>query len=136
MNSIYRLYLIPFLIISLTIGGLTSCQKYEEGPAFTLKSKTARLTQEWQVISFNGEVAEVDDDVYILEFSNDGDFEETILYADGTDNIRIGTWEWQDSKETVRVFIDGNISDLAVTKLTSDEFWFNYDGDEWKLEKF
>lgn len=44
-------------ILILVMFGLTfsSCKKYEDGPALSLKSKNARLTGEWKLVSYSYE---------------------------------------------------------------------------------
>ncbi len=135
-NTLYKIYLIPILLISLMIGGLTSCQKYEEGPSFSLQSKLARLTQEWQVLSIGEIVAGPNDNLIIFEFARDRDFTFTSTSNDGSSDISNGTWRWLNDKEEVRLTFENHFSDLLILKLTNDEFWFTFDGNEWKLEKY
>ena len=40
---------------AVTILNFESCKKYEDGPAFSLRSKKARLTGEWELVKINGQ---------------------------------------------------------------------------------
>ncbi|MCF8298240.1 MAG: hypothetical protein K9J13_11900 [Saprospiraceae bacterium] len=129
-----------------------SCGKYEDGPKFSLKSKTARLVGEWEVvktenayINFDTIKIEVDKlDNLILEFEENGDcnvsFDYTTVIAgfpftySGSDN---GEWAWGSKKESIEVEFDkiGNL-DVEVMRLTSDELWFEDDEKSlWECEK-
>lgn len=116
----------------------SSCGKYEDGPSFTLKSKTARLVGEWEVDEIDGEPTGSDFNIE-MEFEKDNDVTVTFeysYYGYSYDYSNKGEWEWADNKEVVEVTFDNDDPiEFEVKRLTSDEFWFDYDGDEWKLEK-
>ena len=40
---------------AVTVLNFQSCSKYEDGPAFSLRSKTSRLTGEWEVVKIDGQ---------------------------------------------------------------------------------
>ncbi len=129
-----KLMLVAAVVIMLNFN---SCSTYDEGPSFSLRTKTARLTGEWKIDKIDG--TRVNQDVY-LEFEDDGDFEVTYQYSyygysytyrDG------GEWEWEDGKESIELdYDDGYKDEWEIIKLTNDEFWFEDDDrTEYECEK-
>lgn len=121
--------------VAAGVATLSSCSKYQDGPAFSLLSKTARLTGEWDLIEAPGFTA--DEDV-IFEFQEDGDFKFSTTYSYGGSTYSYsytGTWEFTSDKEDVIIDIDGDISTFKILRLTNSELNFDYDGDEWQFEK-
>ena len=120
---------------------LTGCNKYEDGPAFSLLTKTQRLTGDWvmekwtpygenNLIGNNGQSIEI-------EFDKDGDFNlkiiSTITYYDyygsfngyGTNIVNEkGDWEFSSNKEEIELDFDANTPnwDIEITRLTNKEF--------------
>ena len=108
------LFLSIAVIISLAI---TSCGKYEDGPGFSLLTKTARMTNKWELKSVDGEIIPAGEIVW--EFKKDG--EATISYGGlGTET---GTWEFSDDKEDLFLEFDGDASTLKIRRLTNKELW-------------
>ena len=77
-------------------GGFTSCSKYEEGPAISLRTKKARLVGEWILDKafLNGEDAT---DNFATDFSYTFNDDETYehLNSGGTEE---GEWYFNDDK--------------------------------------
>ena len=108
------LFLSIAVIISLAI---TSCGKYEDGPGFSLLSKTARMTNTWELKSVDGEIIPAGEIVW--EFKKDG--EATISYGGlGTET---GTWEFSDDKEDLSLTVSGSTTNLKIRRLTNKELW-------------
>ncbi len=113
---------------------MTACGKYEEGPGFSLKSKTKRLCREWKLdkIVENGEDITIDyftkvptHTLLFIDYGTDaGSLKETI----NTTTLAKG-WMWGDKKETLII----NYTMLqtpyehifVIRRLTSKEFWYN-----------
>jgi len=68
-NTKIYLFLSIAVIISLAI---SSCGKYEDGPGFSLLSKTARMTNTWELKSVDGETIPAGEAV--LDLKKDGSF--------------------------------------------------------------
>ena len=125
--------LLVLLATIILMFNLSSCNKYPEGPWFSLKSKTARLTGTWKIVEGldNNDV-----DVYYT-FEKDGDY--ILKYSYGnTDYSAGGEWNWGAKKKSIIISFDGPTDDqlLIILRLTSSEFWFkDDDGDEYKAEK-
>lgn len=129
-------FLLLVATVSFMLGG---CAKYEEGPGFSLRSKKARLTGEWQLVKYieNGQDEPLDaddkDDVWKIE--KDGKYE----LQDPGNSTETGTWTFNDSKESI-TFTSGGFSLVGkVLRLTNKELWMEFDffGDkvEQHLEK-
>ncbi|MFH1121008.1 MAG: hypothetical protein V1775_14415 [Bacteroidota bacterium] len=126
-----KLMLAAAVVICLNF---SSCKKYEDGPMFSLMSKTARLTGEWEIVKIDGE--RIDDGVsIILEFEKDGDFKSTYSY-DSYSYSSEGEWEWASGKESVEITLDGEKIEFEISRLTNSEFWFeDEDNEEYQCEK-
>ncbi|MFT7113294.1 MAG: hypothetical protein ACI8P7_000058 [Candidatus Azotimanducaceae bacterium] len=112
----------------------SSCKKYEDGPGFSLRSKTARLTGEWEAVKIDG--SNVEDVEYLMEFEKDGTYSQTITFNSSTQTEK-GEWEWSSNKEEIEVTIDGEMDAMEILRLTNSEFWIkDPEGDtEMELEK-
>lgn len=137
MKNTYK-HSLAAVATAAVVFNFSSCGKYEDGPSFTLKSKTARLVGEWEVDEIDGESTGSDFTIE-MEFEKDNDVTVTFeysYYGYTYDYSNKGEWEWADNKEVVEVTFDGDDPlEFEVKRLTSDEFWFEYENEEWKLEK-
>jgi len=126
-----KLMLAAAVVIMLNF---SSCSKYEDGPAFSLKTKTARLTGEWEVVEINNQ-SPVDGGKLTLEFEKDEDFSMQYSYF-GYSYSYDGEWEWESDKESIEVTVDGTTTEFDIIRLTNDELWFEDEsGQEWECEK-
>jgi hypothetical protein len=106
---------------------LLGCSKYDDGPAFSLASKNNRLCREWELDRLNGQ--SLSDGQIIWEFEKDGDFKYTYDY-DGYNYTALGEWSWEDGKESLELTIDGERIEADISRLTSEELWLEFDGEE------
>ena len=120
------LFLSIAVIISLAI---TSCGKYEDGPGFSLLSKTARMTNKWELKSVDGETIPAGEAV--LDLKKDGSFS---INEDGY--IIDGSWEFSNDKEDLRLSIFGDEVDLKIRRLTNKELWLENELEDNELSKF
>jgi hypothetical protein len=116
-------------LLAITALMFTSCGKYEEGPAFSLKSKTARLTGEWKLIEMtsNGEVQNMEGIEVLYEFIKDGTMKVTTKWM-GMSFSFDGEWRFDDSKENIEIRVkeDNEWSEwekAAILKLANTELW-------------
>ncbi|MBR9861246.1 hypothetical protein GYB22_10970 [bacterium] len=119
---------------AVVVFNFSSC-KYPEGPKFTLKTKTARLTGEWEVQEIDGEG--LDGVEYIFEFDKDGTGEISFDYA-GYGGSYDFEWEWEDDKAAISVDIEDSDDtyEFEILRLTNDEMILeDEDKEEWELEK-
>ena len=119
-------------IVFLAVATLTNCQKYQDGPLISLRSKTERVSNTWKVDNYkkNGNDLTSIMTGYNETFSSDGSYSYTQNGADGT-----GKWVFQNNTSEVR--INGITSQSSVTlvilKLEEKQFWYYYmDGSDKK----
>lgn len=130
-----------FMATTVILLNITSCGKYEDGPAFSLRSKEGRLVGEWEVVDIDGSSGIALSGIDItMEFENDGDAEITYTYnyygfpySESYD----GEWEWEDDKGAISFeYEDGEDIEFEIKRLTNDELWLeDEDGVEFELEK-
>ena len=125
-NTKIYLFLSIAVIISLAI---TSCGKYEDGPGFSLLSKTARMTNKWELKSVDGETIPAGEAV--LDLKKDGSMS---INEDGY--IIDGSWEFSSDKEDLRLSIFGDEVDLKIRRLTNKELWLENELEDNELSKF
>ena len=125
-NTKNYLFLSIAVIISLAI---TSCGKYEDGPGFSLLSKTARMTNKWELKSVDGETIPAGE--IVLDLKKDGSMS---INEDGY--IIDGSWEFSSDKEDLRLSIFGDEVDLKIRRLTNKELWLENELEDNELSKF
>lgn len=114
-----QILLICAIIFTLT----ASCGKYEEGPGFSMRSKKARVANEWKVDyaydfidkveitnDFNGEV---------WVFKKDGGFLEL---KDGSTN-KTGTWDFFSDKAEININFTTDSDNYTIKRLKENEMW-------------
>jgi hypothetical protein len=120
-NRFYFLALISILFATTT----QSCQKYSDGPMFSLRSRTERVANEWKVdnYSINGTDFTSLVSNYTETFTSNGGYSYSWGLLDGT-----GTWKFQNNDEEIQLTGTDNQSDrtLVILKLEEDAFWYYY----------
>jgi hypothetical protein len=111
--------------ISTTI--LTSCKKYEDGPAFSLRTKKARLQGDWKIDSFSIDGVDYTDDFknlyganYTWDIEKGGEYRIT-----GTDPDK-GSWKFGEDKDDVYFTSDDPGSQeeaYRILRLANKELW-------------
>lgn len=148
----FSLFIVLLLIFS-------SCGKYEEGPAFSLRTKKMRVTGEWKIdkILVNDEeltslfddfeeeeeeeegeemsfdIPEIDLSALTLELNRDNSAELSVNLFLFTET-ETGKWEFTNSKEKLRLYDFGGIGDLIegegeIIRLTNSELWLRSEED-------
>lgn len=108
---------------------LSACNKYEDGPKFSLMSKKARLTGEWVVEQYTVNGVDYTSDfnstmgAYVLEIEKDGKYRTEGAYPDS------GTWELGEDKDDV--FLKSNEAgseevSYRITRLKNKELWVKH----------
>ena len=129
----------------------TSCKKYEDGPAFSLRTKTARLTNgEWELDDLDAkdendfvEVVEHFDAGIICEFEKGGDFSLELngeyKYSGGTVEIigkAKGEWEWKTGKESIDIEFDDNMDvTFKYQGSTFSGYYLKLDDEEFEISR-
>ena len=92
----------------------SSCNKYSEGPNFSLLTKKARIVNDWTLESYTKDETELYDQGYEenLSIENDGTYSMTRI----TPNLgqlhsvsSHGTWEFDNSKTSISFLEEGSI---------------------------
>ena len=100
------------LLSLLTTLALTSCNKYSEGPNFTLLTRKARIANDWVLESYTKDGSDLYDATYEMNLSieKDGTYSKSII----TPNLgqlqsttSHGTWEFIDSQGSISLLEDG-----------------------------
>ena len=135
-------------VLGSSVLSLQSCKKYEDGPLLSLRSKTARLTGEWEITGGDNYSPYVD---IWMEFEKDGDMTTKVnVFYPGysyygydytyTSSIK-GWWEWIHNKEGLEISRhtgDGTYIytfEWDITRLTNKEFNFTVNDSDWEFEK-
>jgi hypothetical protein len=125
MKSIKILTL--FVLITLSAVMYTSCKKYEEGPAFSLRSKKARVVGKWKVEKAFNNGNDITSTVNVInpryEFKKNGDLIVTITFF-GVSDSETWKWEFNDDKERIiSIEPNGNKEELQILRLKNKELW-------------
>lgn len=111
------------LMLAGLLLGVAACGKYEEGPGFSLRSKTARVANEWKVEYAYDHVDKVETTTDFTGetwvFSKDGAFME----KDGGVTDKTGTWEFMSDKEAIAISVGTDIDKYMILRLKENEMW-------------
>jgi hypothetical protein len=120
-------------LAALLMGGiaLTSCKKYEDGPALSLLTKKMRAVGVWEIESYyENDVDKTSDyrqlvDSETFELKKDGAYTSSVTNGSVTlsDN---GTWEFINDKEEIKTQSNQSNSDpdtLVILRLKNKEMW-------------
>jgi hypothetical protein len=114
---------------------LTSCNKYEEGPKFSLRTKTERVHNNWKISYAKEDGADVTSSYhrYELDLEKDGDAALSTNYDFAGVNYQYvtnGKWSFISDKEKLSFDFDNNDADgiYTILKLKEDEMWLSEDG--------
>lgn len=120
------------ILLGLALPALQSCQKYSEGPALSLRSRTERVANTWKVDNYK--VNETDYtslmNGYVETYSKDGNFSFSWGSISGT-----GKWSFQNDDAEIRITGTSNQSSqtLYILKLEEKQLWYYYmDGNDRK----
>jgi hypothetical protein len=102
-----------------------SCKKYEEGPAFSLLTRKARVANTWKVENYkiNGDDYTSLVSSYTETFTKGGAYNYSWGILDGS-----GTWTFQNNDKEIK--LNGSNSQasrtLFILKLEDKAFWYYY----------
>lgn len=100
-----------------------ACGKYEEGPSLSLRSKKARVANEWKIAyAYDFKDQEETTSDYTgesWEFTKDGMFIER--ESDIVDDA--GTWDFINDKEEITISIGTDIDKYKILRLKENEMW-------------
>ncbi len=119
---------IALIAIAASVATLDSCKKYEEGPAFSLRTKKARLTGDWKIASVTNDGNDITSSFNSnFEWDIEGDGAYTVKAAgSGTNTANLsGKWKFGEDKDDV-YFTDGTTGSevsYRITRLKNTELW-------------
>lgn len=120
-------------IATIAVASMTSCSKYEDGPGFSLRTKKARLTGEWELKEMTQDGEKAEGVTMLMEINKDDKYKTTITVTYEVNgetqsdvDVEEGKWEFANKKEAL-IFTDeadGLPNDIiTVTRLTNKELW-------------
>lgn len=118
----------------LTLGLLVAaCGKYEEGPSLSLRSKKARVANEWKIAyAYDVEDQKETTADYLnetWEFTKDGEFiERESEIVDDT-----GTWDFISDKEEIAISMGTDVDKFKILRLKENEMWLKSNDEELHL---
>jgi hypothetical protein len=126
--------LLVLLLVLMVSGSMTSCRKYEEGPNISLRTKRARVTNNWKIESAQVDGIEKSFDPYWAKqkhyMYSDGKYIVTIIDPVTLEARNVqGTWKLYDDDRKIALTtknFSGNIdstSDYSILKLYNKQFW-------------
>lgn len=122
----------PVVFFAALLFVFSSCSKYEEGPSFSLATKTSRLTGTWELVAVDDEAINSSNYSFEMVINKDGTCEEITTILSVSNTVK-AEWEWHDGKEEIRFIYDNYINEVEILRLTNDELWFEND-DNHQLE--
>ena len=112
--------------ISLTL----SCQKYPEGPSFSLRSAQDRIAREWEIetIERNGQDISATFSEFSMKLQSSGLANWSYTTA-GNTVAREGNWELTDNARNVVFNWGADIEEMNILRLTAKELWMEKEAD-------
>jgi hypothetical protein len=116
-----------FGILLTALGGLTlsNCQKYEDGPVISFRSRAERVANTWKVDNYKINGTDFTSVVsgYTETFTKGGDYSFDWGILNGA-----GTWKFQSKDAEIALTGTNNQNDrtLVILKLEEKEFWYYY----------
>jgi hypothetical protein len=122
MKNLFRTVVFAlFLGSAMTL--IQSCQKYEDGPMISLRSRTARISNQWKVDNYkiNGTDYTSMVSSYTETFSKSGAYSYSWTILNGE-----GTWVFQNNDKEVKLTGNGDHTSrtLYILKLQEKELWY------------
>lgn len=130
MKRIASILLFGFAILV----SVSSCRKYEEGPNISLRTKKARITNNWRYESAQVDGVEVSSDPYFAKqkhyFYRDGKYIQTIIdpITQEARNLQ-GNWVLYDNDKKIAVTVKippankDSTNNYSILKLFEKQMW-------------
>ncbi|WNJ21490.1 hypothetical protein [Pontibacter sp. G13] len=135
---------IATLVLCLITGfAMNGCQKYEEGPLISFRSKTQRVTNNWVATEiYRNDLDEtLKYDLFSMVFTSGGEFTWTIQPSGGLPVSITADWELARLDQEIKLTLDEDnalereLLYLEIKRLTEDEMLIRYliEGDYYDL---
>jgi hypothetical protein len=119
----------PIIITALVLTFFSACT-YEDGPKFSLRSKTARIINTWYIDKVYEEGVDKTDDyksVYVnykLDIKSDDNYDLSYKAGNLINYSESGTWKLSDDKtKLLYTPKNGKESSWTILRLKNSEFW-------------
>ncbi|QQR85668.1 MAG: hypothetical protein IPJ76_13785 [Flavobacteriales bacterium] len=127
-------------LVATLCTAFTACQKYEDGPAFSLRSREERVANDWRVerATEGGNDVTSSFDQYELRLSRSRDATLIAYYSLAgidLDFSTSGEWEFQNQSEDLRLAFENDAADntYEILRLMDKEIWLREKGDDLEL---
>lgn len=122
--------LLCIALAAILMPTIQSCQKYDDGPALSLRSRASRLANSWKIDNYkiNGDDYTSLVAGYTETFSKSGSYSYSFGMLNGS-----GNWTFQNKDEEVKLNGDDDQSSrtLFIQKLEEKSLWYYYmDGND------
>lgn len=133
----------PVLILASALLAFAACKKYEQGPGFSLKSKTERASNKWNISAVYEAGADKTTDYknifynWLQEIKNDGSYHLTYKALNLLPVDEKGKWSFKN--DFAEIFFDKDNSSedgsWTILKLMEKEVWVKtlYNGKDLEL---
>jgi len=122
---------IIFLIFFLSVF-CDSCKKYEDGPAFSIRSKKERISNVWKV-EYYSENGTDKTDYFNSTFANtliainkDKSYFLSYKFNNVVDYVESGNWKFNSNKTFIILYKTSpgtDTTDMKIKRLKEDELW-------------
>ena len=129
----------PRFIVLVFVLSAFSCQKYDDGPFFSLRSKKARVVNQWQAELVARNDIEVSERylTYTMDFTDSEEFAWSLrTTTDSTQTLSVnGTWAFASTNEQIKLTFPSDpfgaqagerLIYLDILRLKEDELWVKY----------
>ena len=112
MKKIFVFAVAAVTVMSLS---LTSCNKYEEGPGFTVRTAKARAAGDWKLTKYTVNGTDYTSTIGTITSTMDKDGTYTSTWTSGSlTDTDTGTWEFNSDKTTI-TFLSSTSGSTADT---------------------
>lgn len=128
------------MYLVITVALFSSCQKYEDGPLISFRSKTERIANNWRVAKaiHDGNDVTGDFNRYDISLSKNGDASLTATYSflgADYDYKTTGKWSLVEDKEKIVLDFENNLADANyfILRLKEKELWVRQENSNLEL---
>ncbi len=133
-------YSFYILISLLAISSLSSCDKYEDGPGFSLRTRKARMVNTWRIDRAYDDDQDVTEDYdnYRLDLGKSGSATLSAKYSIGNVDFTgetNGSWDFVNDMEDLKLDFENDDFDETYTilKLEHSSLWLREKGNDLEL---
>lgn len=115
------------LFFALLFFVIVSCNKYENGPSFSLLSKKSRVVGDWKLKEtlLNDQAFSVNNNVLsnTYSFTKQNEYIISGMANQNQPSEQKGTWAFGDKKETLITVVDGVTDTWDISRLKNKSLW-------------